>query len=106
MGTSTDKSVFTGVLLTIWLLGQSIAVAEKSRRPDNLTLASFQFGPLNRWAFSHMREVIPTVNIPRDPTRFLVLENSSDLVTDFALKFQGHEQSIDHIAEQQSSMVC
>ena len=44
MGTSTDKSVFTGVLLTIWLLGQSIAVAEESRRPDNLTLASFQFG--------------------------------------------------------------
>ena len=43
MGTSTDKSVFTGVLLTIWLLGQSIAVAEESGRPDNLTLASFQF---------------------------------------------------------------
>jgi len=101
MGTSTDKSVFTGVLLTIWLLGQSIAVAEESRRPDNLTLASFQFGPLNRWAFSHMREVIPTVNIPRDPTRFLVLKNSRDLVTDFSVEFQGREQSIDHIAEQQ-----
>ena len=96
-----NKSVFTGLLLTIWLLGQSIAVAEESGRPDNLTLASFQFEPLNRWAFSHMREVIPTVNIPRDPTRFLMLKNSNEIVTDFSIEFQGRQQSIDHIAEQQ-----
>ena len=101
MGANTDKAVVRALLLTIWLLGQSIAVAEESRRPDNLTLASFQFEPLNRWAFSHMREVIPTVNIPRDPTQFLVLKNSRDLVTDFSVEFQGREQSIDRIAEQQ-----
>ena len=101
MGVNTDKRVFTGLLLTVLLLGQSISVAEESGRPKNLALESFQFGPVNRWAFSHMREVIPTVNIPRDPTQFLVLKNSENLVTDFSVKFQGRQQSIDNIAEQQ-----
>ena len=101
MGVNTDKRVFTGLLLTVLLLGQSITVAEESGRPENLTLESFQFGPTNRWAFSHLREVIPTVNIPRDPTQFLVLKNSENLVTDFSVKFQGRQQSIDNIAGQQ-----
>jgi CubicO group peptidase (beta-lactamase class C family) len=48
-----------------------------------------------------MREVIPTVNIPRDPTQFLALKNSEDLVTDFSVAFQGRQQAIDNIAEQQ-----
>ncbi len=40
--------------------------AEQSARPDNLTLSNFQFGPENRWAFSHLREVLPTGNIEHD----------------------------------------
>ena len=101
MGVNMDKRVFTGLLLTVLLHGPSISVAEESGRPANLTLESFQFGPINRWAFSHLREVIPTVNIPRDPTHFLVLKNGGDLVTNFSVKFQGRQQSIDHIAEHQ-----
>ena len=101
MGVNTDNRFVTGLVLTVLLLGPSISVAEESGRPDNLTLESLQFGPLNRWAFSHMREVIPTVNIPRDPTLFLVLKKSADFVTDFSVEFQGRQQSIDNIAEQQ-----
>ena len=101
MGVNTDNRCVTGLVLTVLLLGPSISVAEESGRPDNLTLESFQFGPHNRWAFSHMREVIPTVNIPRDPTQFLVLKKSADFVTDFSVEFQGRQQSIDNIAEQQ-----
>ena len=68
------------VLLTLipGLLGQSISMAEESDRPTNLTLESFQFGPFNRWTFSPMREVIPTVNIPRHTDRFLILKKSDD----------------------------
>jgi CubicO group peptidase (beta-lactamase class C family) len=84
------------VILMTGLLGQSTSIAEESGRPQNLTLESFQFGPDNRWAFSHMREVIPTVNIPRDPDRFLLLKQSDDLVADFSVAFQGRTQSIDH----------
>ena len=68
------------VLLTLipGLFGQSISIAEESDRPTNLTLESFQFGPFNRWTFSRMREVIPTVNIPRHTDRFLILKKSDD----------------------------
>ena len=101
MRMNTDKTIFTGLLLTVLLIGDTISIAEETDRPDNLTLENFQFGPINRWAFSHMREVIPTVNIPRDPTQFLALKNSEDLVSDFSVAFQGRQQAIDNIAEQQ-----
>ena len=51
----------------------SACLAEQNGRPENMPLAEFQFGPYNRWTFSHMREVLPTVNIERDAARFLPL---------------------------------
>ena len=77
------------------------ALAEQSGRPGNLTLEGFQFGPVNRWTFSHMREVLPTVNIQRDAGRFLALDRSAALVNDFSVVFQGRAQSVDEIAEHQ-----
>lgn len=88
-------------ILAFSLFSQSHSIAEQSGRPDSLTLENFQFGPVNRWSFSHMREVIPTVNIPRDAERFLPLTESDDLVADFSVVFQGRTQSIDEIAGHQ-----
>ena len=95
------KTVIVLAILITGVIGPSISSAEESDRPANLTLESFQFGPVNRWTFSHMREIIPTVNIPRDTNRFLVLNNSDDLVADFSVEFQGRKQSIDEIAVHQ-----
>ena len=95
------KTVIVLAILITGVIGPSISSAEESDRPTNLTLESFQFGPVNRWTFSHMREIIPTVNIPRDTNRFLVLNNSNDLVADFSVEFQGRKQSIDEIAVHQ-----
>ncbi len=95
------KTVIVLTILITGVIGPSISSAEESGRPTNLTLKSFQFGPVNRWTFSHMREIIPTVNIPRDTNRFLVLNNSDDLVADFSVEFQGRKQSIDEIAVHQ-----
>tara|TARA_B110000261_G_scaffold10503_1_gene10564 strand:+ start:186 stop:1436 length:1251 start_codon:yes stop_codon:yes gene_type:complete len=95
------KTVIVLTILITGVIGPSISSAEESGRPTNLTLESFQFGPVNRWTFSHMREIIPTVNIPRDTNRFLMLNNSDDLVADFSVEFQGRKQSIDEIAVHQ-----
>ena len=95
------KTVIVLTILITGVFGPSISSAEESDRPTNLTLESFQFGPVNRWTFSHMREIIPTVNIPRDTNRFLMLNNSDDLVADFSVEFQGRKQSIDEIAVHQ-----
>ena len=95
------KTVIVLAILITGVIGPSISNAEESGRPTNSTLESFQFGPVNRWTFSHMREMIPTANIPRDANRFLMLNNSDDLVADFSVEFQGRTQSIDEIAAHQ-----
>src|SRR5438309_6951665 len=32
-----------------------------------VTLANWRAAPFNRWAFQHVRELIPTADIPNDP---------------------------------------
>jgi hypothetical protein len=95
-----NKTVILLGLLTGGLYSAA-CLAEQSARPDSLTLSNFQFGPENRWAFSHIREVLPTVNIEHDDDRVLVLERSSNLVNDFSIPFEGREQSIDEIVQSQ-----
>lgn len=36
---------------------------------DRATLANWRTSPCNRWAFHHVRELIPTADIPNDPRR-------------------------------------
>jgi CubicO group peptidase (beta-lactamase class C family) len=39
-------------------------------RPDGqVTLANWRTSPFNRWAFHHVREILPTADIPNDPAR-------------------------------------
>jgi len=85
----------------IALLIAVVASAEQSGRPDELRLANFQFGPNNRWAFSHVREVMPTVNIAHDNRRIMELEISPHARDDFSVGFQGKSQRLDDIAEHQ-----
>src|SRR5438477_12663778 len=33
------------------------------------TLANWRAAPFNRWAFQHVRELIPSADIPNDPRR-------------------------------------
>lgn len=89
------------LVIFVCILFAGSSGAEKSGRPDDLRLANFQFGPHNRWAFSHMREVIPTVNIPHDHRRVLALDKSPLASENWPIDFQGREQSLDEIAAQQ-----
>src|SRR5919109_116332 len=38
-----------------------------------VTLANWRTAPFNRWAFHHVRELIPSADIPNDPTRVRAL---------------------------------
>lgn len=37
------------------------------RPEDQVTLANWRQAPFNRWAFRHLREVVPTAAVPHDP---------------------------------------
>lgn len=66
------NTIFKAAVLLLGVLMASASPAEKSGRPENMPLAEFQFGPYNRWTFSHMREVLPTVNIGWDQSAELM----------------------------------
>ncbi len=88
-------------MIVLSLLACKAGFADYSGRPESLTLENFQVGPDNRWAFSHIREVLPTVNIRHDDHQVLPLVRSAAAVDDFTLVMQGKAQPIDAIAEQQ-----
>ena len=58
------RSVLLILLLTI--LGGINASTITDSRPDGITGETWQFGPLNRWAYTHIREILPTKNIAND----------------------------------------
>ncbi len=58
------RSVVSILLLTIF--GSINASAVLDSRPDGITGETWQFGPLNRWAYTHIREILPTKNIAND----------------------------------------
>jgi CubicO group peptidase (beta-lactamase class C family) len=53
------------VLLLVSIFSVAGAAISDSR-PAGLTGETWQFGPLNRWAYTHIREILPTKDIPND----------------------------------------
>lgn len=41
-----------------------------------VTLANWRTAPFNRWAFHHVREIVPTADVPNDPARALEFETA------------------------------
>jgi len=95
------KALTRLIITLIPVVASTVAFGEQSGRPGNLSLANFQFGPANRWAFSHIRELLPTVNIPHDGSRILQLNKSQHFGEPFSVKFQGKEQTISEVATHQ-----
>jgi CubicO group peptidase (beta-lactamase class C family) len=44
-------------------------------REGQVTLANWRTSPFNRWAFHHVREILPSADIPNDPTRVTELDS-------------------------------
>lgn len=88
-------------LIAILLAVSQGTLAGAAERPDDVSVANFQFGPYNRWAFSHVREVLLTANIPHDSHRVMALPRSSDYSESFSVEFQGEVRTIGEIAEHQ-----
>jgi len=81
----------TGVkkLLAAGLLIASCGAAAQDNRPDGVTGATWQFGPLNRWAYTHIREILPTKDIPNDYKTVRPLAGLSGAVEDLEITLDG-----------------
>lgn len=79
-------------MLTLLLCGISLTDAAKAAdapRPAGLTGYNWQFGPLNRWAYTHIPEVLPTKIIRRDPGHSVALPGLDTARDDLMLDGSG-----------------
>ncbi len=60
------KAIFLASLLVLGAPAVAQDIGAEGGRPEGVTGATWQFGPLNRWAYTHLREVLPTKDIPND----------------------------------------
>ena len=45
---------------------------------SQVTLANWRTAPFNRWAFQHVREIVPSADIPHDPSNVRPLLDCDD----------------------------
>ncbi len=63
--------------------------AQDSTRPEGVTGATWQFGPLNRWAYTHLREVLPTKDIPNDYKTVRPIPGIENAASDLQIQLRG-----------------
>jgi len=69
-------------------------VAIIDQRPGGLTGANWQFGPLNRWAYTHLGEILPSKTIRHDPDRVVPLPGLKAASDDLAISINGERTSL------------
>jgi CubicO group peptidase (beta-lactamase class C family) len=58
--------------------------------PDGqVTLANWRKPPFNRWGFKHVREIVPSADIPNDPTNVRPLSSSLQDLSDLKIEASG-----------------
>lgn len=76
------------------------STSAQDSRPDGVTGATWQFGPLNRWAYTHIREILPTKDIPNDYRTVRPLKGLTTATDDLVLELQGKQAMLSEVMKQ------
>ncbi|MBB4066591.1 serine hydrolase domain-containing protein [Gellertiella hungarica] len=63
-------------------------------RPQGLTADNWDRGPFNRWAFQHVRELVPTVNVARGLGHASALPARHETLATVAFSLDGEEDTV------------
>ncbi|MBO6504706.1 MAG: serine hydrolase [Kordiimonadaceae bacterium] len=81
--------------MKIWVMAAALCVSTslnaQDNRPEGVTGATWQFGPLNRWAYTHLREVLPTKDIANDYRTVQPIEGIGNVASDLVITLSGKE---------------
>ena len=77
------------LVVSLAILGSINASAVTDNRPDGITGETWQFGPLNRWAYTHIREILPTKNIANDNNLVQPIPGLLDAKDDLSINLGG-----------------
>jgi hypothetical protein len=67
----------------------SVAQATEDSRPEGVAGDTWQFGPLNRWAYTHIREILPTKDIPNLSGQVQPIPGLADAKHDLKIELGG-----------------
>lgn len=87
-------SVFLFAVLGVALTAVSATAATDDARPQGLTGATWQFGPLNRWAYTHIGEILPLKAIPNDYRSVRPLPGLESALSELDLLVDGRETTL------------
>jgi CubicO group peptidase (beta-lactamase class C family) len=62
---------------------------------SQVTLANWRTAPFSRWAFQHVREIIPSADIPHAPERIWVLPSAPAELSTFSFAYDGARLDFD-----------
>lgn len=66
---------------------------------EQVTLGNWRAAPFSHWSFQHVRELIPTANIPNDPTNVWKLVSSPRDFASWSFVHNGESYSLDRFIE-------
>lgn len=87
----------TGIVAGLMLLGGILPLGAQDtsdQRPEGVSGETWQFGPLNRWAYTHIREILPTKAIYNDPYAVSSLPRLKRADQDLIISWNGVEQPL------------
>lgn len=77
------------VAAALCVVAASQTFAAEDQRPAGVAGDTWQFGPLNRWAYTHIREILTTKDIPNASQRVMPITGIDSVATDLTLTLDG-----------------
>src|ERR1700758_4287691 len=70
-----------------------------SAQADLVTLANWRTAPYSRWAFQHVREIVPSADIPSAPGDVWTLASAPEDFSSFRFEHNGKPYGIDQFLD-------
>ena len=83
------------------LITGAVSAEVADQRPPGLTGETWQFGPLNRWAYTHIREILPTKEIPNDIDRVIPIPGIEKAASDLRVRIDGDSLQLSEAMKRQ-----
>lgn len=99
MKSFSHSVVTTAVICCLSFATMAADQGRAGTQPVGIDKTNAQFGPNNRWAFSHMREIYPTALIENNPAYVSPLAGTPKHPSDVTINFRGKETSLDSLAK-------
>lgn len=91
------KSIVTFLVFLIC----GIAAATEDSRPEGVAGDTWQFGPLNRWAYTHIREILPTKDVPNSSSNVRPIPGIRSAKADLDITLAGKNVKLSEAMEAQ-----